>query len=66
MGGPHAEMGLKPQLSSREDATKEEELKSRFMAVQIMALHSLLWLPKFSTWEHPSGQVLLKLRQVWL
>ena len=28
VGGTHAEVGLKPQLSPRDFATKEEELKS--------------------------------------
>ena len=39
MGDPHAEVGLKPQLSPRGHATKEEELKSLLTAVQTMDLH---------------------------
>ena len=33
-GGPHAEVGLKPKLSPRGCATKEEELKSLPEAAQ--------------------------------
>ena len=34
VGGPHAEVGLKPQLSPRGGATKEEEQKSFHAAAQ--------------------------------
>ena len=34
VGGPHIEVELKPQLSSRGHATKEEKLKSLLAAVQ--------------------------------
>ena len=47
VGGPHAEVGLKPQLNLRGHATKEEELKS-LTAVQIADLHPCYRLCKLS------------------
>ena len=49
VGGSHAAVGLKSQLSSRGHATKEEELKSLLTAVQTMDLHPHDWLCKLST-----------------
>ena len=49
MGGPHAEVDLKPQLSPRGHETKEEELTSLFAAAQTMELHPNDWIYKLST-----------------
>ena len=40
VGGPHAEVGLKPQLSTRGHETKEKKMKSLLTAVQTMNLHT--------------------------
>ena len=48
MGGPHSEVGLKQQLSPRGSVTKEEELKSLLVAVQIAELDLHRQIPKFS------------------
>ena len=48
MGGTHAEVGLKPQVSPRGHATKEEELKSLLAAVGTVDLQPHFWLCKLS------------------
>ena len=49
MAGTHTEVGLKPQLSPRGCATKEEELKSLLTAAQTSDLHHCEWLCKLIT-----------------
>ena len=48
VGGPHAEVGLKPQLSPRGHAAKEEKLKSLLTAGQTINWHHGDWLCKLS------------------
>ena len=47
-GGPHVEVGMKPQQSPRGCATKEEKLKSLLTAVGTSDLHHHCWLCKLS------------------
>lgn len=48
MGGPQAQVRLKPHLRTRKK-TKEEELKSLLTVAPTLELHLCFWLPKFST-----------------
>ena len=65
MGGSHTEVELKPQLSSRARATKEEEVKSLLMTAQTTELHPRDWLCKLSCYKHLNGQrVLSQLRRI--
>ena len=49
VGGPHAEVGLKPQLRHRSCETKENELKPLLTTVQIADLHTCDRFYKLST-----------------
>lgn len=55
LGGTHAEVGLKPQLSPRGYVTREEELKSLLEGVWTAELRLCRWLPKFITCKTPKG-----------
>ena len=44
LGGTHAEVGLKPQLSPWGHATNEDELDSLVMAARTIDLHHCCWL----------------------
>lgn len=46
MRGTHTEVGLKPQLSPLDNATKEEELKSLLMAEGTTDSYPSCWLCK--------------------
>ena len=50
VGGTHTEVGLKPQLSPRGNATKEEELKSLLEAAGTTDLHPRCRHCKLSNW----------------
>ena len=56
MGGPHTEVGLKPQLSHRGGVTKEEEKKSFRSAAQTTDLIPLIGLVNPASMEYLNGQ----------
>ncbi|XP_059972986.1 short coiled-coil protein-like [Mesoplodon densirostris] len=51
VGGPHAEVGLKPQPSPRGQRTKEEKLKSLLTVAQTVDCHTHNWFCKLSTYS---------------
>lgn len=56
VGGPHAEVRLKPQLRHRSCETKENELKPLLTIVQIADLHPVTGFINSAPVEHLNDQ----------